>query len=181
MLIENGDGDDGVGRKKREEDRETEEERAERETANTFTLARTTLKITIGCPSHCQTCTFKTFANLAPTKKTCPTVRLSGPCFKTGRTRSEKKTHARGDTCTSRERSHSRVPLDRERLQGPSMPDHLNLIATSFSGQRLPVFTTDGDCSSSAWLSISSSSWESGAVDVPPDMGLMLPRPWTTN
>ena len=62
----------------------------------------------------------------APTKKTCSTVRLFGPCFKKGRTRSE-KTRARGDTCTSRERSHSKVPLDRERLQGPSVPAALGV------------------------------------------------------
>ena len=46
--------------------------------------------------------------------------------FQDGRTRPE-KTRARGDTCTSRERSHPRVPLERERLQGPSVPASLGV------------------------------------------------------
>ena len=48
MMSENGDGDDYVGRKKREGDRETEKKRA-REKERAQTLAQTTLKITIGC------------------------------------------------------------------------------------------------------------------------------------
>ena len=72
----------------------------------------------------------KALPGLAPTKETCP-------CFKT------RKTHARGDTCTSRERSHPRVPLERERLQGPSMPASLEV---PFEFDRSFVFWPRGPC-----------------------------------
>ena len=49
---------------------------------------------------------------------------------------------ARGDTCTSRERRHPRVPLDASGYRVC-----LNLIEASFSGQRVPCFAPNGDCS----------------------------------
>ena len=41
--------------------------------------------------------------------------------------RDQKKKRACGDTCTSRERRHPRVPLERERLQGLSVPASLGV------------------------------------------------------
>ena len=124
---------------------------------------------------------FKALAGSSTHKKNFSTVRLFAPCFKMDRTRPEKKRRARGDTCTSRERSHTRVPLERERLQGPSVPASLGVTLefdqSFFFWPEGPCFATDGGCSSNASLSISRSSWESGAVDVTPAMGLMLPRP----
>ena len=66
-------------RKKKETEGETERER---ETPNTDASARSTLKITIGCLCR------------GPSRRlqgVCSTVRLFGPCFKTGRTRPKKK------------------------------------------------------------------------------------------
>ena len=124
---------------------------------------------------------FKAQAGSSTHKRTCSTVRLFGPCFKTGRTETKKKTRARGDTCTSRERRHPRVPLERERLQGLSMPASLGVPLefnrSPFFWPEGPCFATNEDCSSNASLSISSFACDSGAVDVTPAM----PRPWTTN
>ena len=47
--------------------------------------------------------------------------------FQDGSKRDQKKRLTRGDTCTSRERSHPRRPLERELLQGPSVPASLGV------------------------------------------------------
>ena len=167
-------------RRERETERRSKREERETETPNTYALARTTLKITIGClcrgPSRC----FQGACRFSTHKKNLPNGQTLWSVFQDG-SNETRKTHARGDTCTSRERSHSRVPLERERLQGPSMPASIG-VPLEFDRSFVfwpegPCFSTDGDCSSDASQSISSSSWESGAVDVTPDMGLMLPRP----
>ena len=105
--MKNGDDDDEDMKETEKRDGEREERRkkernrgrdreggTEKETPNTDAFARTTLKITVGClcqgPSRRFQGAFKALAGLAPTK-TCPTVRLFGRCFKTGRTRPKKK------------------------------------------------------------------------------------------
>ena len=53
----------------------------------------------------------------------------------------------------------------------PRSEYHIELDRSFFFWPEGPCFATDGDCSSNASLSISSSSWESGAVDVTPAIG----------
>ena len=92
----------GFRRREREGDREKrgkEKKRRDGEAKhrhgpqNTYALARTTFKITTGCLCRGPSRRFQGACRFSTLKKTtCPTVRLSGPCFKTGRTRPKKKT-----------------------------------------------------------------------------------------
>ena len=104
--MKNDDGDDDVGRKKREEDRETQKEREggkkqikegkgeqerDGERHRTLMLSHKGLSRSksVAC-AEVQAGVLKALAGSSTHKKTCPTVKLFGPCSKTGRTRPEK-------------------------------------------------------------------------------------------
>ena len=72
-----------------------EREKPQTWSSNTCALARTTLEITIGCLCQGPSKRFPSACKLSTRKKTCSTVRLFGPCLKTGRTRPEKNAFTR--------------------------------------------------------------------------------------
>ena len=91
------EGEGGRGEEREERRRgKGKEENTDMDLPNTWALARTTLKITIGFLWRGPSKRFQGGCRFSTTKKNCPTVRLFGPCFKTGRTRPEKKNACTG-------------------------------------------------------------------------------------
>ena len=149
-------------------------------TPNTYAVAQTTLKITIGCLCRGPSRRFQGACRFQhPQKKNL----LNGwtllvPVSRRVARDQKKRVHV--ETLAIRENAVTQeyrlnASVYRVRPCQPPSEQHLNLIAASLSDQWAPV---DGHCSSNTSHSISSSSsWESGAVDVTRDMGWMLPRP----
>ena len=95
-MEDDDDEEDEVGDEEGEEERERKRQRERRKHRHgppTLVLLREPLSRSqpVAC-AKVQAGAFKALASLAlaKTKKTCSTVRLFGPCFKTGRPRPEK-------------------------------------------------------------------------------------------